>query len=406
MIIPGELFLKSKIKEYYQNNFVEIPDLEKREFGYGIPGKKIANRHLALRDNKDLNNFLREEVPFYVSYSVAYYKEPGAKPMQAKQYLGGDMVFEFDSDDIPTDCKKIHDTWRCEKCNESGKGFSDKCPNCNAPTKTEEWVCDHCIDATKKQTEKLYKTLINDFGIDEKEITIMYSGHKGFHIKVKSPKVYNLKQQQRLEMMNYINEDGLNFKAIGFVPDEKGSIQYVGKNYGKGQKYLDYVKKAIETYDISELTIMFGGYTGTIKKIIDNKEQALADLENGKFFKFKNDSVSLWYNFLDAIKQKQTLYIDRQTTVDVHKIVRAENTIHGGAMLISKVIPYENLKNFRPFEDAAPFKDSVLKINLKKVPKLILDGKVFGPYENEVLELPSQFALYFLAKGVVNEVII
>ncbi len=406
MATNTESYLKAKIKQYYENNFIEIKDLDKREFGYGIHGRKIANRHLYFKDNNQLNLFLRGEVPFYLSYSAGYYKYPDAKPMQAKEYQGGDLIFEFDADDLPTDCKKIHDSWHCQKCGESGKGLVKKCPKCNGNVETEEWICDHCLDATKKQTKKLYNILTNDFAINGDEIQIMFSGHKGFHLKIKSPKIFDLKQNQRLELMSYIAEDVLNFKAIGFIPDERGSIKYIGKNFGKGKKYLEYAIKAIENYDLPELTLMFGGYTRTIKKILDEKEAAVQDLKNGIFFKFKEDSVSLWYNFLDSIKQRQSLLIDKQTTVDAYKIIRAENTIHGGSMLVSKVIDIDKLDDFSPFRDSPAFKNGTLKINLKKVPKLILNGITIGPYNNETVELPEEFALYFLAKGVVNEIIL
>jgi len=407
MKITPEIFLKSKIKEYYKSNRVEIKDIEKREFGYGTYGKKIANRHVEFRNNDELNWFLQNEAPFYLSYSVAYYELPGAKPMQAKRLLGGDMIFEFDSDDIPTDCKKVHDTWQCTKCGENGKGYVEKCPNCNANTKTEEFVCDYCIDATKKQTKKIYNALIDDFDFSSKEIKIMYSGHKGFHIKIISPEVYDLKQNQRTELMNYFSEDGLNFRALGFVEDEKGSIKYIGKNFGKGQKYLNYAITAIQNYDLPELTLLFDSYTRTIKKVANCKAEVVAELQRGIFPKLKEDSVSLWYNFLDNLKQQQKLMIDKQTTIDIHKIVRAENTIHAGAMLLSKVIEIDSIDAFNPFIDASPYSSGTLRIHLKKVPKLLLNGSIYGPYsEGEEVELPYNIGAYFVAKGVTNDIII
>jgi len=99
-------FLESKLKEYYNKEYIVVDNIRKREFGYGVFGRKIANRNLSFNNDKELNQFLRIQHPFYFSYSVAYYKYPNAK-LNKKKYLGGDLVFEFDADDIPTKCKKI-----------------------------------------------------------------------------------------------------------------------------------------------------------------------------------------------------------------------------------------------------------------------------------------------------------
>ena len=409
MIIKAEPFLKSKIKEYYKNHFISVPDIEKREFGYGIYNRKILDRNISFKNDYELNTFLREKSPFYLSYSCASYKYPSAKPTSAKGYLKGDFVLEYDADDIPTPCKKKHDSWECKKCGEKGKGNITKCPKCGARTKISEWICDKCIDATKKQTKRLYNILTYEFGFSNEEIKITFSGHKGFHTKIVSNKIANLKQNERIELIDYITEEGLNFKELGFVKDNKGSIKFTGKRLGKSQKYLQYIKTIIEKKDSSDLLNYFGPNTSTqtINKIMRNKNKALKLLESGEFYKPRKDSVDLWYNLLDNLKEKQRLYIDRQTTIDINKIVRCPNTIHGGSMLISKNVNIDEIDDFKPFEDAKiDLPEKTLKIHLKKVPRLLLNNEIFGPYEDEIVELPSTFAIYFLAKGVADEAIL
>ena len=398
-------FLETKLKEFYKNNFISVDKVKQREFGYGIFGRKIANRNLSFNSEVELNDFLRNKIPFYFSYSAAYYKFPGEK-LNKKQYLGGDLVFEFDADDIPTNCKKIHDSWECPHCGAKGKGNIRKCPECGKPVKIDEWICDNCIKATKKQTKRLYFLLQSHFGFKDDEISIMFSGHKGFHIKIKSQKVYDLKQHQRIEIMNYVSEDGLNFNSLGFVPDNRGSIKYVGPNFGKGFDYLNNIIFALKNYDLDNLVLLFESTPRTIKKIIEKKTKVIEDLKKGIFYKPKVDSTDLWYNLLENIKLKNKIYIDKQTTIDIKKIVRLDNTIHGGSMLVAKKIDINKINDFNPFEDASPFKTGYLKIRLKKVPKLLLNKEIIGPYENEVVELKQNMALYFLAKGVADEIII
>ncbi|PIU21996.1 MAG: hypothetical protein COT14_03295 [Candidatus Diapherotrites archaeon CG08_land_8_20_14_0_20_30_16] len=408
MIIKAEQFLKSRIKEYYEKNFISVPNIEKREFGYGIYNKKILDRNIAFKNDYELNTFLRERVPFYLSYSVAYYELPDAKPTSAKKLLKNDFIFEYDADDIPTPCKKTHDSWICPKCKEEGKGHTQKCPKCNSRTEISEWICDKCLDATKKQTKRLYNILTYELGFSEQEIKITFSGHKGFHTKIISPKIENIKQNERIELMDYITEEGLNFKELGFVPDEKGSIKFLGEKLGKSQKYLNFIKTVLESNDATELLKYFDPNTSTqtLNKLVNNKKEALESLEKGKFYRPRKESVDLWYNLLENLKESQKLYVDRQTTIDMYKIIRVPNTIHGGAMLLSKEVKIDKISDFNPFEEASIYKDGTLKIHLKKVPRLLLNREIFGPYENEIVELPNNIATYFLAKGVADEAIL
>ena len=70
-------FLSERFREYYKAHAVDAPpEVGQREFGYGEYGRKISQRHLAFSSKEELNRFLREKVPFYISYSAAYYSKP------------------------------------------------------------------------------------------------------------------------------------------------------------------------------------------------------------------------------------------------------------------------------------------------------------------------------------------
>ena len=80
-----EEFVKNKFKEYYKNKFISVEDINKREFGIGSWDKKIEMRHLSFNTDEDLNNYLKKDVPFYISYSSAYYLYPEMRPMIKKE---------------------------------------------------------------------------------------------------------------------------------------------------------------------------------------------------------------------------------------------------------------------------------------------------------------------------------
>jgi len=150
-----EVYLRGLLKGFYtKNNVDSVPDISSREFGIGAFGKKISNRHLVFKSDGELNSFLRERTPFYISYSNAHYEFPEARPMEKKSLVGADLIYEFDADDIQTDCKLKHDSWGCKSCGASGKGNLSECPECGLGVNVEEWSCSECIGETKKANKK------------------------------------------------------------------------------------------------------------------------------------------------------------------------------------------------------------------------------------------------------------
>ncbi len=111
-----EDFLKSHFKKYYQKNIINtVPNVEQREFGYGVYKRKIANRNMAFSSQEKMNEFLRLKTPLFFSYSNSYYAFPSNTPMQNKQWLSSDIIYEFDADEIKNYCEKVNGLWKCKK---------------------------------------------------------------------------------------------------------------------------------------------------------------------------------------------------------------------------------------------------------------------------------------------------
>lgn len=404
MIFDTEQYLRSRYKDFYQNHFITVDSIEKREFGVGVLGKKIANRHLEFKNNYELNDYLRREVPFYISCSTAYYKKPAARPMQAKEIEGSDFIFEFDADDLPTKCKDKHDYWYCVKCDCYGSGRLMACPNCKSNTKIYDYVCDECLEEAKKQTKTLISILINKLGFKESEIFISFSGHKGYHIKIKSEKIYSLTQDERMEIIDYITQTGLSFKKIGYsYPHIKFSSQEIK------DKFLEYLE-AQKTRDL----IAAGIDKHFAAKVIKHKKNIEKGLERGVVASISHKdkkNMEIWNKifskFIGKLKEDNQLLIDANTSVDIFKIVRVPNTIHGGSSLVAKELKFKELDGFSPFRDAYPFnKNGNITVYIEKMPQLKLDGKYYGPYYKEPVELPENIAMYLLAKGAADGIIL
>ncbi|HZX34388.1 MAG TPA: DNA primase catalytic subunit PriS, partial [archaeon] len=99
----GENLLQSLLSGFYASVEIDtVPEIRRREFGTGTFGKKISSRHISFRSSAELNSFLREKQPFFISYSPALYERPSSTPMGNKGLIGADLVYEFDADDLKT----------------------------------------------------------------------------------------------------------------------------------------------------------------------------------------------------------------------------------------------------------------------------------------------------------------
>jgi DNA primase small subunit len=393
-------FLRKKFSSYYKSVFVDVvPEPERREFGYGVFGKKIIARHLSFSNPKEFNVFLREETPFFVSFSPAFYEFPGNRPMERKKYLKSDLIYEFDADDIKTECKQEHDSWKCLECKAEGKGLIEKCPVCGSNVQTEEWVCVECLKATKKQTLKLIDFLENDFNFSE-GISVNFSGSKGFHLHLRSEKIQQLNASARIELVDYLTANELDLEALGFVFSGKKMLCPKEENaFGWSKKILSSLKELIEKNEAEKISALGNARTSTIKKFLEKKETVLKGIKNGFLFPVSANTEKFWVSLLSNLTEKEKLFLDRQTSVDLAKIIRVPDTIHGSTGMIAKTLKKEQLNDFMPLNESIIFSSNPIKVFVKSTPRFSLMNESFGPFKEQETELPEFAGIYLMARN-------
>src|SRR5215217_4025417 len=108
--------IKKAFREYYfnQSKAIEEPlKMEQREFGYMQFGQAGMLRHLSFKSMKELDAMLVREAPSDVYCSNGYYQFPTQQPMQEKQWLGADMIFDIDGKDLGLPCVPSHSYLVC-----------------------------------------------------------------------------------------------------------------------------------------------------------------------------------------------------------------------------------------------------------------------------------------------------
>ncbi len=368
------LYIKKKFREYYiKHNISAPPEIYHREFGIGNIEKKIAFRHKSFKSENDLNHYLKFDAPFYISYSAAYYEFP-ENEISRKNWLGADLLFDFDAEMEFIEPKKIEIIW--------------------------------------DEILKLLDFLKGDFGFSAKDIKVNFSGSKGFHVKVFDERIRKLGKEERREILDYVTANKL-------LSDIKKSVFFEVKEIGSGVEIMDRKRKGTETKTeiligpkpddvgwgkrIAEAAIEILNEDETNKRLGEERRRKIKeireDIEKGNYDKFRG------YLKDKRMKEKIKKYAvnltadtDRQVTQDISRLIRLENTLHGGTGLRAKKI--DNAENFtveENFKDFVAFNETDVEISLNDDLKfwLLNDFEL----KKGINKIPEYVAVYLMLKG-------
>ncbi len=358
--------IRQAFKEFYynNNNLLEVPEaIEEREFGYSkFDGTMV--RHIGIKNVKELIALLVREVPADVYCSSAYYSNP-SKAMQEKGLKAADLIFDIDIKELNTLCSARHDVYICSSCN----NMLDLCECSNQSIKHIPFPCDECISIGKREVSKLLAILEDDFGIDEGNIGIYFSGNNGFHIHVKD-RYKELDANARAEIVNYISAKGLEYSILF-----KANSVKKRRGKGKGSKDSNLFRLNPDGY----------GWVGRISRQVI-KERSL-----------RNDNYAD-SNAISKALSELGVRIDPNVTIDMHRIFRLAGTLNSKSSLAK--VKCTDLDSFNPFNNACFISDREVYAYIVKAPRFMLKGNTFGPFAQEYARIPLYAFCYLACKGL------
>ncbi len=398
-------FVYNKFSEYYRDHSTEITlpvSANQREFAFFLFKDRIMTRHKGFATTKSLRSFINSTVPSDIYHSCAYYENPEAE-MHKKGWLGADLVFDIDADHIPTSCKKIHDEWTCGKCGFNGKGPTPNfCPNCRGKKfETKTWPCEVCLNSAKEETAKLINILEVDFGFANEGLEVFFSGHRGYHVHIENETVKALDATARKEIVDYVS--GLGLVIMRRVPRQKPNQKLITPrlflhDFGWNRRIKLGIKRFI--VNANEEDFKNVGVTKPVTKaIMQNKDTVLKRcLDEGLWDSVKGVREASWLKIAEYVKEKESASIDTVVTTDVHRLIRTAGTLHGKSGLKKVKFPTKHLTSFDPFEEAVAFKEGEATVFVSDAPEFRLGGRVFGPYQQEEITVPTAAALLLVCK--------
>ena len=363
---------------YFKPDVIEAPDkIEQREFGYMQFGQGGMVRHLSFKSMKELIATIMKEVPSDIYCSNAYYRFP-TYPMQEKQWLGADLIFDIDGKDLHLPCVPSHSYPICASCRHASPPASEEkkeysCSACGGKKADSVSIpCGKCIDGSKKEVKRLVEFLTGDLGMQKDDIHVYFSGNNGFHIHVSDGAYIPLDPQARSDLVGYLSGSGLMAESVGVRKGSAENLFFIkfprsGLAYGWRNRIAGKLK-----VDSSSMI--------KLKHIVEQK---------GGYTPFKVD--------LYRMARDMGVRIDPQVTTDVHRVFRMPGTLNSKSGLAK--IKCGDLDSFDPFVDACLLGDSKASVRIKTPVKLKLKNKSFS-ISKESAEMPAFAAVYLICKGL------
>ncbi|MCC6045305.1 MAG: hypothetical protein LM572_00800 [Ignisphaera sp.] len=380
---------KNLFKKHYKETQLILPqDLALREVALQPIDGNYYVRHLAFETEKQLIEYITHvHIPKHLYYSSAKYKDPGNQIMNEKMWLGSDLVFDIDANEI-LQCKdKVIEITFCKKCGYTATGESSErlCPLCGSEVAKFEHVEPQCLKLAFEYLKNLVDIIESDFGFSTYKAS--FSGNRGFHLIVELPNPHDtIDVESRRELVSYIALSDAYKKIIKNV--------YVANKNRKGSAY--------PLPRICDGGIRRRIAKALLKRVADAKLKefllnCLDKIESGKL----KELLDILVNNIDDILNEVAVPIDSKVTIDVTHLVRIPNSLNGKtgwkAFLIKDLTNFELQYHEVSLEGVT----ELFKIKiLVDLPTITVIDRVFKIRRGDIIELEYAYASYFVFKGV------
>ena len=297
--------------------------------------------------------------------------------MQKKHWLGADLIFDIDAKDLHLPCELGHSYFIIARCSEVSSAKSEVCESCKSTSLNQTSIpCGKCIFALKKEVRRLIAVLTTDLGIEEKSVSVYFSGNNGFHIVVSDKSFNPLDSVARSDVVSYLAGTNIMTESVGVRKSRDHSGNDFLIKFPKSGLSYGWRKVIAEKLVIDQSSVV------KLSNIV---------LRNGGYEGFKSE--------VGKMAKTLGVKIDPQVTMDVHRIFRMPGTINSKSGLVK--MRCDDLESFDPLDDACLLgsRDVEVKSKVSSQISLKLRGQSFKIKES-TLEVPLFVAVYLICKGL------
>lgn len=331
-------YLEGRFGDHYRRSAVSLPPAaNEREWGY-IPWARGSRttmiRHRSLMELGEINTFLESERPRHVYFSAGQYGDPAAGRMAGKEWRGSDLIFDLDADHLP-DVDPRADAYR------------------------------EMLASCKRELDALLSFLERDFGFSE--LTIVFSGGRGYHVHVRDPSVHTLSRAARREIADYVLGDGVTLESVmrtapvagtsGRTPTTQRRLDVeAGWSRRVHREVIEYVDELLaldHEEALANLMEIEGIGEGRAAAILQGIDSGYDQLSAGNI-DIHPAFVRVVDTVIERARARQGAAIDEPVTTDINRLIRLPGSLHGGSGLAVCRIERSDLAAFEPLRDAVP----------------------------------------------------
>jgi DNA primase small subunit len=239
-----------------------------------------------------------------------------------------------------------------------------------------ELPCKNCIKNLKGEVSKLIEVLCDDFGIEQNNINIFFSGNNGFHIHIMDDNFFKFTSIKRSSLAQYLLGRGYLIENLGFRIDRTNNVTVHPNKilYNKGwrARLFNQLHLQLKNHRIDD------NFIRKINHIKETNKLEITDMINNQI-------------------QCLSVKIDPNVTVDIHRIFRLAGTINSKSGLIKSRC--NDLKSFDPFRDSCINEDSPVLINAFVDTKTVLKDTSYK-IKSGVNKVPGYVAVFMISKGL------
>jgi len=387
-------WIQAMFRRYYEKVELKLPPrFARREYGFMFYDSDMVQRHLGFARAEDLKEYLVTRTPAHAYHSAAYYQRPDAPTMEEKGWLGADLIFDLDADHI---------------------------------ARVKGMPYEQMLEEVKGEIKKIVdQYLLGDFGLDEKYISISFSGGRGYHIHARDPHLWPLGAHERREIVDYIT--GTDLDPGSFIKREAYDVSRWGAKYrysmpsSKDPGWRRRVGRGIiaeaerlESMSKDEAIQHLRGFDRvgpkaaeeiykTLFAPVKGGQRGIDKLREGRIDIFPSDRYLNDFRkiYLQAAVDLGKRETDEPVTSDVKRLIRLVSSLHGKTGLMVIGMTRDQLDDFRPLRDAvAPaFRDDPVRVEVIKAARLTLRGETFNLSEG-LTEVPEYAAVFMTCRGL------
>ncbi len=360
-------FLRQRFGSYYASAQVPAPGaLPQREWGFLFFSSRDPRmrRHVGFGTRDELVDYLRTMAPAHAFFSTAYYDDPAAPTMGAKGWAGADLIFDLDADHML------------------------RPPFPPYPV---------MLARVKEETRKLLDLLTGELGFAERDLQVVFSGGRGYHIHVKALSVRQFSSAERRELINYVCGIGLD-PALLLRPAVNPASGWPGRQRRALAGYLAWLSSLGELEALAHLEAVPSIGKGLARRVWQRRD-VLATATDTADRKVLRALLSPENEAWRARLRETGVQADEPVTTDIKRLIRAPGSLHGGSGLRVMTLEPGELEAFDPLVDAVVFGEREVPVEVARACTVSFLGTDL-PLSPGPARVPEAAAVYLCGRGM------